>query len=75
MPQDTPEFQVSPDVITTMMFEHGLRPFDVPYRIEGKVRVYATDAEGAKALVDRQSPLQYAADGTLETFAAEAIVQ
>lgn len=73
MPSDT--FRVPDDVATTLMFDHGLLPYDVPWKIEGKKRVYATDAESAKALVDAKSPLEYAEEGSLETFKAEVVAQ
>lgn len=66
---------VAPDVITLLLFEHGLIPFDVPYTVEGTVRVYATDAESAKALVDAKSPLEYVEDGELTTHKAKAVAQ
>lgn len=64
---------VGKDAIAVLARKHDMRLFDVPYKIEGVVRVCATDAESAKAAVDAISPRRYAEDGELETFSAKDV--
>lgn len=66
MSQDTQRF-IGPDA---QLRERRLKEFRVPYKIEGFVTIYATDAEEAKECADRRPPSTYADEGELETFPA-----
>jgi hypothetical protein len=71
MPADT--YVAVPDALERLSASPELRNFIVPYKIEGKLTIRATDAEGAQYLADHVPLSHLAMMGELEMSDPEAV--
>ena len=69
MPVDT--YVAAPEAPQRLSTKPELRNFVVPYKIEGKLTIRATDAEGARYLADNVPLSHLAMLGELEMFDPE----
>lgn len=60
-----PSIEKSPD-------SPKMRPFLVPFKIEGEMTIFAEDLEGAQNLAESKDKYEYAFYGELETYEPRA---